>query len=62
MPDRGLGRGVLNAFTSFVDTSVMTPAVKRALTITDNIGGDKASSNDPKPSSTCSKPAAPNVR
>jgi FtsP/CotA-like multicopper oxidase with cupredoxin domain len=38
----------LNAYTSFVDTSVMTPAVKRALTITDNIGGDKASNNDPK--------------
>jgi len=26
----------------------MTPAVNRALTITDNIGGDKASNNDPK--------------
>ncbi|WNG93280.1 multicopper oxidase family protein [Mycobacterium sp. ITM-2016-00318] len=38
----------LDAFTSFVDTSVMTPAVKRALTITDTIGGDKASNNDPK--------------
>ncbi len=38
----------LDAFTSFVDTSVMTPAVKRALTITDTIGGDKASHNDPK--------------
>jgi FtsP/CotA-like multicopper oxidase with cupredoxin domain len=38
----------LNAYTSFVDTSVMTPAVKRALTITDNIGGDKANNNDPK--------------
>ena len=38
----------LDAYTSFVDTSVMTPAVKRALTITDNIGGDKASNNDPK--------------
>jgi FtsP/CotA-like multicopper oxidase with cupredoxin domain len=38
----------LGAYTSFVDTSVMTPAVKRALTITDNIGGDKGSNNDPK--------------
>lgn len=38
----------LDAYTSFVDTSVMTPAVKRALTITDTIGGDKASKNDPK--------------
>ena len=38
----------LNAFTSFVDTSVMTPTVKRGLTITDTIGGDKASNNDPK--------------
>jgi FtsP/CotA-like multicopper oxidase with cupredoxin domain len=38
----------LGAYTSFVDTSVMTPAVKRALTITDTIGGDKASNNDPK--------------
>lgn len=38
----------LDAYTSFVDTSVMTPAVKRTLTITDNIGGDKASTNDPK--------------
>ncbi len=38
----------LDAYTSFVDTSVMTPAVTRALTITDNIGGDKGSNNDPK--------------
>jgi FtsP/CotA-like multicopper oxidase with cupredoxin domain len=38
----------LDAYTSFVDTSVMTPAVKRALTINDNIGGDKASNSDPK--------------
>lgn len=38
----------LGAYTSFVDTSVMTPAVTRELTITDNIGGDKASRNDPK--------------
>ena len=38
----------LDAYTSFVDTSVMTPAVKREMTITDTIGGDKASNNDPK--------------
>ena len=38
----------LDAYTSFVDTSVMTPAVNRAMTIVDNIGGDKASRNDPK--------------
>ena len=38
----------LDAYTSFVDTSVMTPAVTRALTISDTIGGDKASNNDPK--------------
>ncbi len=38
----------LDAYTSFVDTSVMSPAVKRALTITDTIGGDRASNNDPK--------------
>jgi FtsP/CotA-like multicopper oxidase with cupredoxin domain len=38
----------LNAYTSFVDTSVMTPAVEREMTITDTIGGDKASNNDPK--------------
>jgi FtsP/CotA-like multicopper oxidase with cupredoxin domain len=38
----------LDAYTSFVDTSVMTPAVTRAMTITDTIGGNKASHNDPK--------------
>lgn len=38
----------LDAFTSFVDTSVMSPTVKRAMKITDTIGGDKASNNDPK--------------
>jgi FtsP/CotA-like multicopper oxidase with cupredoxin domain len=38
----------LDAYTSFVDTSVMTPSVKRAMTITDTIGGNKASNNDPK--------------
>ena len=38
----------LNAYTSFVDTSVMTPAVKRALTITDAIGAFPFNNNDPK--------------
>jgi FtsP/CotA-like multicopper oxidase with cupredoxin domain len=38
----------LDAYTSFVDTSVMTPDVTRAMTITDTIGGNKASHNDPK--------------
>ncbi|MHA3024009.1 multicopper oxidase domain-containing protein [Mycobacterium sp. BMJ-28] len=38
----------LDAYTSFVDTSVMTPAIRRELTITDTIGGDKASNSDPK--------------
>ena len=38
----------LDAYTSFVDTSVMTPAVKRALTITGGFGNEKASKNDPK--------------
>jgi FtsP/CotA-like multicopper oxidase with cupredoxin domain len=38
----------LDAYTSFVDTSVMTPAVTRAMTISDTIGGDKASHDDPK--------------
>lgn len=38
----------LDAYTSFVDTSVMTPAVKRTMTITDTIGGNIASNNDPK--------------
>lgn len=38
----------LEAYTSFVDTSAMTPAVKRVLTINDTIGGDKASNSDPK--------------
>lgn len=38
----------LDAYTSFVDTSIVTPAVRRALKINDTIGGDKASSDDPK--------------
>ena len=38
----------LDAYTSFVDTSVMTPDVKRALTISGGFGNEKASNNDPK--------------
>jgi FtsP/CotA-like multicopper oxidase with cupredoxin domain len=38
----------LDAYTSFVDTSVMTPAVDRALKITDAIGAPGFSSSDPK--------------
>jgi FtsP/CotA-like multicopper oxidase with cupredoxin domain len=52
----------LDAYTSFVDTSVMTPAVTRAMTISDTIGGDKASNNDPKAVLYMFDPAAfPNV-
>lgn len=52
----------LNAYTSFVDTSVMDPAVKRDLTITDTIGGDKASNSDPKAVIYMFEPAGfPNV-
>ncbi|MCV7355254.1 multicopper oxidase domain-containing protein [Mycolicibacterium fluoranthenivorans] len=52
----------LDAYTSFVDTSVMTPAVNRAMTITDTIGGDKASNNDPKAVIYMFEPAGfPNV-
>ena len=52
----------LGAYTSFVDTSVMTPAVRRAMTITDTIGGDKASHNDPKAVIYMFEPAGfPNV-
>ena len=52
----------LDAYTSFVDTSVMTPAVQRAMTITDTIGGDKASNNDPKAVIYMFEPAGfPNV-
>lgn len=52
----------LDAYTSFVDTSVMTPAVTRELTITDTIGGDKASNNDPKAVIYMFEPAGfPNV-
>jgi hypothetical protein len=38
----------LDAYTSFVDTSVMTPAVTREMTIRDTIGGGKFSTSDPK--------------
>ncbi|WP_457148721.1 multicopper oxidase domain-containing protein [Mycobacterium sp. URHB0021] len=38
----------LDAYTSFVDTSVMTPAVNRALTVTGGFGNEKADHNDPK--------------
>lgn len=52
----------LDAYTSFVDTSVMTPAVTREMTISDTIGGDKASNNDPKAVLYFFDPAAfPNV-
>ncbi|MCP9272104.1 multicopper oxidase family protein [Mycolicibacterium arenosum] len=52
----------LDAYTSFVDTSVMDPAVTRELTITDTIGGDKASKNDPKAVIYMFEPAGfPNV-
>jgi FtsP/CotA-like multicopper oxidase with cupredoxin domain len=52
----------LDAYTSFVDTSVMTPSVKRAMTITDTIGGNRASNNDPKAVIYMFQPAGfPNV-
>jgi FtsP/CotA-like multicopper oxidase with cupredoxin domain len=52
----------LDAYTSFVDTSVMTPAVTRDMTIIDNIGGDKGSNNDPKAVIYMFEPAGfPNV-
>lgn len=38
----------LGAYTSFVDTSVMTPDVKRELDISGGFGNKKASNNDPK--------------
>ena len=45
----------LDAYTSFVDTSVMTPAVDRALKITDAIGAREGSAAaTPRPSPTCS--------
>jgi FtsP/CotA-like multicopper oxidase with cupredoxin domain len=52
----------LDAYTSFVDTSVMTPSVKREMTIVDTIGGDRASHNDPKAVIYMFQPAGfPNV-
>ena len=54
-PDSGEGRTTafepgqnLNAYTSFVDTSVMTPDVTRELTVTGGFGNEKASNSDPK--------------
>ena len=54
-PDAGHGRTTafepgqnLDAFTSFVDTSVMTPDVTRELTVTGGFGNEKASTSDPK--------------
>lgn len=38
----------LNAYTSFVDTSVMTPAVKRTLTVSGGFGNENANKGDPK--------------
>jgi FtsP/CotA-like multicopper oxidase with cupredoxin domain len=38
----------LDAYTSFVDTSVMTPAVKRTLEISGGFGNENASKDDPK--------------
>lgn len=54
-PDEGQGRTTafepgqnLDAYTSFVDTSVMTPAVKRELAISGGFSNGLASKNDPK--------------
>ncbi|CAM3627601.1 multicopper oxidase family protein [Smaragdicoccus niigatensis] len=38
----------LNAYTSFVDTSVMTPAIDRQLVIKGGFSNDKASKDDPR--------------
>lgn len=38
----------LGAYTSFVDTSVMTPDVTRQLTVSGGFGNEKASGSDPK--------------
>ena len=38
----------LGAYTSFVDTSVMEPAVKRELVVSGGFSNNKASKNDPK--------------
>ena len=54
-PDSGTGQTTpfepgqnLGAYTSFVDTSVMTPDIKRTLDISGGFGNKKASTNDPK--------------
>ncbi|MFD0360348.1 multicopper oxidase domain-containing protein [Nocardia sp. GCM10030253] len=54
-PDSGEGRTTLfvpgqklDAYTSFVDTSVTTPDVQRTLTVSGGFGNDKASNSDPK--------------
>ncbi|CAN5688665.1 hypothetical protein BH10ACT9_BH10ACT9_54290 [soil metagenome] len=54
-PDSGTGQTTalepgqnLDAYTSFVDTSVMTPAVKRELVISGGFSNGRASKNDPK--------------
>lgn len=54
-PDAGAGQTTafepgqnLDAYTSFVDTSVMTPAVKRELVISGGFSNGKASKSDPK--------------
>ncbi|MFD1815636.1 multicopper oxidase family protein [Rhodococcus gannanensis] len=54
-PDEGEGRTTafepgqnLDTYTSFVDTSVMTPDVTRGLTVSGGFGNEKASASDPK--------------
>ncbi|MFH5229034.1 multicopper oxidase family protein [Antrihabitans spumae] len=54
-PDSGEGKTTpfepgqrLDAYTSFVDTSVVNPDVTRELVITGGFSNDKASNNDPK--------------
>ena len=54
-PDSGEGRTTafepgqnLDAYTSFVDTSVITPAVHRELVVSGGFGNNYASNNDPK--------------
>ncbi|GAA4489950.1 hypothetical protein GCM10023094_52330 [Rhodococcus olei] len=54
-PGRGQGRTTafepgqnLDAYTSFVDTSVMTPDVTRTLAVSGGFGNEKASGSDPK--------------
>ncbi|MET0862935.1 MAG: multicopper oxidase domain-containing protein [Nakamurella sp.] len=54
-PDDGAGRTTifepgqdLGAYTSFVDTSALTPDVTRELTVSGGFGNEKASTSDPK--------------